>query len=108
MEPDVLIILLVLLDWLHCLPAEHTIFDFLLLTHEKSKKEQTMRQKAYAFRTQHVSFFVTFSNANWLDGNHVVFRELVEGDDVLAKNEESGSRDWHTKEHITIEDSESA
>ena len=60
------------------------------------------------FRTQHVSFFVTFNKANWLNGYHVVFWELVEGDDVLAKIEESGSRDGHKKEHITIEDSGSA
>ena len=60
------------------------------------------------FRTQHVSFFVTFNKANWLDGYHVVFGELVEGDDVLAKIEESGSWDGHTKDHITIEDSGSA
>ena len=60
------------------------------------------------FRTQHVSFFVTFNKANWLDGYHVVFEELVEGDDVRAKIEESGSKDGHTKEHITIEDSGSA
>ena len=60
------------------------------------------------FRTQHVSFFVFFNKANWLDGCHVVFGELVEGDDVLAKIEESGSKDGHTKEHITIEDYGSA
>ena len=58
--------------------------------------------------TQHASFFVTFNKANWLDGYHVVFGELVEGDDVLAKIEESGSRNGHTKEHITIEDSGNA
>ena len=60
------------------------------------------------FRTQHVSFFITFNKANWLEGYHVVFGELVEGDDVLAKIEESGWKDWHTKENITIEDSGSA
>ena len=60
------------------------------------------------FRTQHVSFFVTFNKANWLDGYLFVFGELVEGDDVLAKIKESGSKDGHTKEHITIEDYGSA
>ena len=58
--------------------------------------------------TQHVSFFVIFNKVNWLDGCHVVFGELVEGDDVLAKIEESGSWDGHTKDHITIEQSVSA
>ena len=57
---------------------------------------------------QHISFFVTFNKASWLDGYHVVFGELVEGDDVLNKIEESGSRDRHTKKYITIEDSGSA
>ena len=60
------------------------------------------------FRTQHVSFFVTFNKVNWLDGYHDVFGELVEGDDVHAKIEESGSRDGHIKDHIIIEDSGSA
>ena len=58
--------------------------------------------------TPHVSFFVTFNKANWLYGCHVVFEELVGGDDVLAKIEESGSRAGLTKEHITIEDYGSA
>ena len=28
-------------------------------------------------------FFITFGKTEWLDDNHVVFGELIEGDDVL-------------------------
>ena len=52
----------------------------------RAKRNKPWGRKHMLFRTQHVSFFVTFNKANWLDGYHVVFGELVEGDDVLAKN----------------------
>ncbi len=30
-------------------------------------------------------FFVTFAAAEWLDGNHTIFGEVIEGDDVLSR-----------------------
>ena len=48
-EPDVLSILLILLNGLDSFPEGHTLFDSLLLAHAKGKKEQTMIEKAYAF-----------------------------------------------------------
>ena len=48
-EPDVLSILLILLNGLDSLPAGHNLLDSLLLAHTKSKKEETMIEKAYAF-----------------------------------------------------------
>lgn len=29
-------------------------------------------------------FFITFQDTSWLDGNHTIFGELIEGDDVLG------------------------
>ena len=53
-------------------------------------------------------FMVTFNKANWLDGYQVVFGELVEGQDVLAKIEDAGSREGATQEKIEITGSGSA
>ena len=52
--------------------------------------------------TNSSQFFVTFDKTNWLDGYHVVFGELVEGDAVLSEIEKSGSRDGATKGKIEI------
>jgi len=30
-------------------------------------------------------FFITFAPTQWLDGNHTIFGEVIEGDDVLSK-----------------------
>ena len=53
-------------------------------------------------------FFVTFDKTNWLDGYHVVFGELVEGDEVLSEIEQAGSIDGQTSEKIQITGSGSA
>ena len=47
-------------------------------------------------------FFVTFDRTDWLDGYHVVFGELVNGDKVLDKIEKSGTRDGDVEDKITI------
>ena len=49
--------------------------------------------------------FLDFNKDNWRDGYPVVFGEFVEGENVLSKIEELGSRDGHTKEHVVFEDS---
>jgi len=49
-------------------------------------------------------FFITFQATPWLDGNHCVFGELIEGDDVLSKIELCGSRTGKPKGTISIED----
>ena len=49
-------------------------------------------------------FFITFAPAPWLDGNHAVFGELVEGDDILKTMEASGTRgEGRPRHHYTIE-----
>ena len=37
-------------------------------------------------------FFITFDATPWLNGAHVVFGEMVEGDDILKTMEASGTR----------------
>ena len=37
-------------------------------------------------------FFITFEATPWLDGAHVVFGEMIEGEDVLKTLEASGTR----------------
>ena len=49
-------------------------------------------------------FFITFGPTDWLNGNHVVFGELVDGDDVLKKIEAVGSRSGKTTKKLVIED----
>lgn len=49
-------------------------------------------------------FFITFAPAPWLNGNHCVFGELIEGDQVLKEIEAAGSRDGTPKAEIKITD----
>ena len=49
-------------------------------------------------------FFITFGPTDWLNGNHVVFGELVDGDDVLKKIEAVGSRSGKTTKKLVIEE----
>ena len=49
-------------------------------------------------------FFITFGPTEWLNGNHTVFGELIEGDAVLKKIESYGSRSGKTQQKLVIED----
>ena len=49
-------------------------------------------------------FFITFVPCDWLDGAHVVFGEVTSGMDVVAKLEESGSRDGTPTKKCIIAD----
>ncbi len=48
-------------------------------------------------------FFITFAPTEWLDGAHVVFGELVEGDEVLKSLEKGGSNSGRPSSKFTIE-----
>jgi peptidylprolyl isomerase len=50
-------------------------------------------------------FFITTIVTPWLDGKHVVFGEVVEGEDVVKAVEALGSRSGATSKKIVIEDS---
>ena len=49
-------------------------------------------------------FFITTVATPWLDGKHVVFGKLVEGQDLLSKVEATGSDSGQTSAVIRIED----
>lgn len=49
-------------------------------------------------------FFITFGVTEWLDGAHVVFGELIEGDSVLRQLELCGTRSGNPTAKITIDD----
>lgn len=48
-------------------------------------------------------FFICTAKTPWLDGKHVVFGTVVEGDDVVKKMEAVGSDGGKTSKPVTIE-----
>ena len=49
-------------------------------------------------------FFITFGATSWLDGKHVVFGELLEGDDILKTLEAHGSGSGKPSSTFVIND----
>ena len=47
-------------------------------------------------------FFITFDETEWLDGEHVVFGEVIEGMDVVWLLEDLGTEDGYPLEDIVI------
>ena len=50
-------------------------------------------------------FFITFAETAWLDGRHVVFGEVIEGEDIIKKLEAIGSGSGKTSKNAVIADS---
>ena len=50
-------------------------------------------------------FFITFDKTPWLDGRHVVFGEVLEGQDVVKSLEKIGSQSGSTSKKAFISDS---
>lgn len=53
--------------------------------------------------TNSSQFFITTAKTSWLDGRHVVFGELVEGQDVLREMDKQGSRSGQTRTAVVLE-----
>lgn len=49
-------------------------------------------------------FFITFVETSWLNGNHCVFGEMIDGEDVLKKIEQVGTRSGTPTGTIKIDD----
>nr|CAX72378.1 peptidylprolyl isomerase A [Schistosoma japonicum] len=47
-------------------------------------------------------FFITTAVCSWLDGKHVVFGRVVEGEDVVTKMEKVGSQNGRTNQEVKI------
>ena len=50
-------------------------------------------------------FFITFKETPWLDGRHVVFGEVIEGEDIVKELEKIGTGSGSTKKKAVIVDS---
>ena len=50
-------------------------------------------------------FFITFVETAWLDGRHVVFGEVIEGQELVKALENIGSGSGQTKKKAVIRDS---
>jgi peptidylprolyl isomerase len=50
-------------------------------------------------------FFITFAATSWLDGRHVVFGEVLEGEEVVKALEAIGSQSGKTSKKAVIADS---
>jgi peptidylprolyl isomerase len=47
-------------------------------------------------------FFITFAETSWLNGHHVVFGEVIEGQDLVWAIEKVGTRSGSTLKDVVI------
>merc|ERR1712226_293460 len=50
-------------------------------------------------------FFITTVKTSWLDGNHVVFGKVMEGENIVKRIEEEGSQSGTAKKEVMIRNS---
>lgn len=71
----------------------------------KHTKEFLLSMANAGPNTNGSQFFITFKETPWLDGRHVVFGEVIEGQDVVRELETIGSGSGSTKKTAVIVDS---
>jgi hypothetical protein len=69
------------------------------------RRHQHILTQLYIFHDIRSQFFITTVKTPWLDGKHVVFGKILEGEDVVKRVEAQGSNSGQPKGKITVADS---
>jgi len=71
----------------------------------KHTKDMLLSMANAGPNTNGSQFFITFKETPWLDGRHVVFGEVLEGQDIVRKLEQIGTQSGSPKKTAIIVDS---
>lgn len=71
----------------------------------KHEKKYLLSMANAGPNTNGSQFFITFTKTPWLDGKHVVFGEVLQGQDVVDQLEKIGSQSGKTTQKVVITDS---
>lgn len=82
--------------------------EFNLAGHSRISGERLHKiilTQLYIFHDFRSQFFITTVKTPWLDGRHVVFGKVLEGEDVVKRVEANGNSSGQPKSKITVVDS---
>lgn len=71
---------------------------------KKHDKKYLLSMANCGKNTNGSQFFITFEKTEWLDNQHVVFGEVVEGEDIVKSMEKQGSPSGRVKVRVQISD----